>query len=66
MREAWTGALIGKMHNAEVTFEDLAQELGVSKGYISMILNGRRKPPEAKKRLQEAYESILQKREGEK
>ena len=66
MREKWTGVLIGKMHNENITFEDLAEELGVTKGYVSMILNGRRKPPEAKKKLQEAYESIRAKREAEK
>lgn len=66
MRDKWTGVLIGKMHNANVTLDDLATELGMTKGYISMILNGRRKPPEAKQRLQAAFESILQKRkEGE-
>lgn len=65
MRDKWTGVLIGKMHNANITLEDLAEELGVTKGYVSMILNGRRRPPEAKKRMQAAYESIVQRREGE-
>ena len=66
MKDKWTGVLIGKMHNADVTFDDLATELGVTKAYVSMILNGRRKPPEAKQRLQAAFESILRKRkEGE-
>lgn len=62
MREKWTGVLIGRMHNENVTFDDLANELGVSKGYISMILNGHRRPPEAKAKLQAAFDSILQKR----
>lgn len=65
MREKWTGVLIGRMHNANVTLEDLAEELGVSKGYVSMILNGRRKPPEAKKKMQAAFESICKRREVE-
>lgn len=45
MPEAWTGNLIGKMHNKGITYDDLAEEMGVTKSYISMILNGKRKPP---------------------
>lgn len=62
MPEAWTGRLIGKMHNKQITYDDLAQEMGVGKAYISMILNGKRKPPDIRKRMEEAVESILFKR----
>lgn len=41
MPEAWTGNLIGKMHNKGITYDDLAEEMGVTKSYISMILNHR-------------------------
>lgn len=60
--EKWTGRLIGKMHNERIRTEDLAVELGVTKGYVSMILNGRRSPPGAKVRLEQAVDSILKKR----
>ena len=63
MKEKWTGVLIGKMHNAGITYDELASELGVGKAYISMILNGKRHPENAKERLNEAYESILQKKQ---
>lgn len=33
MPEKWTGVLIGKMHNARVSYDDLAAELGLTKGY---------------------------------
>ena len=59
MPEKWTGALVGKMHNANVTQEDIAKELGVTKAYVSMILNSKRTPPDAKKRLEEAFRAIL-------
>jgi len=62
VKEKWTGDLIGKMHVHEVTCEDLAEELGVTKSYVSMILNGSRKPPNAKERMQTAYSNILEKR----
>lgn len=62
MPDAWTGDLVGRMHNARVTLEDLATELGVTKGYISMILNGGRSPDGAEKRLNAAFEKIVQER----
>ena len=64
MKDLWTGELVGQMHVAEVTLDDLAAEMGVSKGYVSMILNGIKKPPNAKGRLNDAFDSILRKRKG--
>lgn len=65
MSEKWTGILIGKMHNERVTYEELANEMGVGKPYISMILNGSRKPKNIKKRMEEAFASVLEKRKSE-
>ena len=31
MPDAWTGVLVGKMHNKGVTYEALAAQLGVTK-----------------------------------
>lgn len=65
MPEKWTGRLIGRMHNERITYEQLASEMGVNKAYISMILNGKRKPPNIQKRMETALEAII-KREREK
>ena len=65
MNEKWTGVLIGKMHNERVTYLDLANEMSVTKSYISMILNGARKPKGIEKRMKEAFDSILAKRKLE-
>lgn len=62
MPEKWTGDLIGRMHNAQVTYDDLAAEMSVSKAYICMILNGRRSPENAKARLNDAFATVLRKR----
>lgn len=62
MPENWTGELIGKMHNANVTYDDLAAELGWGKAYLSMILNGKRNPQGAKERLFSAFERVIEKR----
>lgn len=65
MPEKWTGRLIGRMHNKRITYEQLANEMGVNKAYISMILNGKRKPLNIQKRMETALEAII-KREREK
>lgn len=62
MVEKWTGRLVGKMHNERIRAEDVASELGVSTAYVSMILNGKRKPADAKERFEAAVNTIIQRR----
>lgn len=59
MPEKWTGRLIGRMHNAQITYEQLANEMGVNKAYISMILNGKRKPSNIQKRMEDALNAVI-------
>ena len=59
MIEKWTGRLIGKMHNEKIRLEDLAAELGYTKSYVSMILNGKRNPPGARSKFEAAVASII-------
>ena len=63
MLEKWTGDLVGKMHNAEISCSDLAKVLDVSLGYVSMILNGKRTPPNIQQRMEEAVDSLIRKKE---
>lgn len=35
MPEAWTGRLIGKMHNNDISYEDVAKKLGYGKSYAA-------------------------------
>lgn len=65
MPEKWTGRLIGKMHNNCITYEQLANEIGVNKAYISMILNGRRKPSGIQERLEGAVKRIIERTQTE-
>lgn len=65
MKDKWTGRLIGKMHNEEITRNELADELGVKKSYVSMILNCDRKPPDAQKRLEAAVDAIIERRKNQ-
>jgi len=66
MPEKWTGRLIGRMHNERVTYDELGAELGVSKAYISMVLNGRRKPHGIRERMESALNAIIQRRASDK
>ena len=59
MPDTWTGVLVGKMHNKRVTYEALAAQLGVTKSYVTMVLNGARKPAKARQRFNEAFEAIV-------
>ncbi len=59
MPEKWTGNLVGRMHNERVTLDDLAKQMGLSRGYVSMILNGKRSPDGAKERLNTAFADVL-------
>ena len=62
--DKWTGELIGKMHNGRVTLNDLAKKLGYTKGYVSMVLNCQRKPPDAQQRFNNAVDEIIRERAG--
>ena len=64
MVEKWTGRLVGKMHNERIRAEDIATELGVTPAYVSLILNGKRNPPDARARLEAAVNAIIEKRKA--
>ena len=64
MPKPWTGRLVGKMHTNGVTIQDLADELGYSRGYVSMLLNSEREPDGVRTRLESAYERVIAKREA--
>lgn len=64
MPEKWTGELVGRMHNARVTYEQLAEVLGCTKAYVSMVLSGARAPAGAAERFNKAFDEILQAREA--
>ena len=63
--EKWTGNLIGKMHNENVSQKDLAKELGMTEAYCSMILRGIRTPASARTRFEEAFQTIVARRNSE-
>ena len=64
--ETWTDRAVGKMNTNRISFEEVAAEMGVTRAYISMILNGKRKPPDARKRVKNAINAIIERRAEDK
>lgn len=62
--EKWTGRLIGRLHNEQITCTELAEEMGVTKPYISMILNGKRKPEGIRERMEAAVTAIIERKKA--
>ena len=59
MPAQWTADLIGEMHLARVSKKQLAEHLGVTPEYVSMVLNGHREPDGAVGRFREALAQIV-------
>lgn len=64
MNKKWTGNLVGLMHDNKITKTMLAVELGVTREYVSMILNGHREPDGASGRFREAVNSLIARQVG--
>lgn len=62
MPKKWTGDLVGLMHNEGITSAQLAEELGVTNRYVSMVLNSHREPAGAKERFQAAAQRIIERK----
>lgn len=61
MLAQWTGDLVGRMHRYKVTITQLAQQMGVTREYVSMILNGHRSPDGIEQRMNDALNILVEK-----
>lgn len=61
MLAQWIGDFIGRMHRNRVTITQLAQEMDVTREYLSMILNGHREPQGIEQRMNDALDNLIQK-----
>ena len=52
---------MGRMHRHRVKITQIAQEMGVTREYLSMILNGHREPMGIAERMNEALNSVIEK-----
>ena len=61
MLAQWIGDFVGRMHRNRVTITQLAQEMDVTREYLSMILNGHREPQGIKQRMNDALDNLIKK-----
>lgn len=59
MLAQWIGDLVGQMHKHKISKTQLADHLGVTREYVSMVLNGHREPAGVEDRFQKAVADII-------
>lgn len=59
MLAQWIGDLVGNMHKFKISKTRLAEEIGVTREYVSMVLNGHREPAGAQRKFEAAVERII-------
>ena len=59
LTKKWTGNLVGLLHDNKISKTQLAEELGVTREYVSMVLNGHREPAGVEDRFRKAVEEII-------
>lgn len=61
----WCGDVVCKMHINRITSAQLAEQLGVTPEYVSMVLNGHRKPKYAQEKFTAAVNALVEKAKEE-
>ena len=59
MLEKWTGEVVGTMHINRISYQMLADRIGWNVKYLSVVLNGHRKPAGAERMVRDALGEIL-------
>ena len=59
MPAQWTGAVVGEMHNNNITGKMLAAELGWHEKYLSQVLNSANPPKQAEQKVRAALNRLL-------
>lgn len=62
MPAQWTGVVVGKIHNNQLTAKELAKEIGWNEKYLSLVLNSENPPKNAEKKVNEALDRIIDRR----
>lgn len=65
LTKKWTGDLVGLMHNHKISKTELANELGITREYVSMILNEHRDPAGARERFEGAVNRLIDQKQNE-
>ena len=59
---SWTGEIVGLKHNYKISNNELAEELGITPEYVSMVLHGAKKPAKAEEQFRAAIAAIAERR----
>ncbi|NLH02494.1 helix-turn-helix transcriptional regulator [Caproiciproducens galactitolivorans] len=60
----WTAQLIAKLHLNRISKKQLAEQLGYTPEYVSMVLNGHRNPNGAEAEFSKALDELIQKKQN--
>lgn len=63
MPAQWTADIIGQLHLHKIAKKELAQKIGVTPEYVSMVLNGHRDPRDAQEKFRQAVCAIIAERQ---
>lgn len=58
MPAQWTAEIVGQMHKYKIAKKRLAEKMGVTPEYVSMVLNGHREPAGAEQRFRDAVNEL--------
>ena len=59
MPEQWTAEVVGKLHLHGIPAKQLAAQIGWNPKYLSAVLNGHKAPKNAKVKIFEALNSLV-------
>ena len=62
--DSWIANAVGEMHINKISNIDISKKLGVTAEYVSMLLNGKKKPANAETRIMTAIDDIIRERES--
>ena len=62
MPAQWTGVVVGKIHNNQLTAKELAKEIGWNDKYLSQVLNSEKPPKGAEQKVNEALDRIIERK----
>lgn len=65
MLAQWTADVVGQMHKWKISKKALAEYLGVTPEYVSMVLNGHREPAGAEVKFRAAVDALVAQAEKE-
>lgn len=64
MPAQWTADVVGEMHLAGIKAREIAEEMGMTAAYVSMVLGGKRTPNGAEERFREAVKKLKEQKAG--